>query len=147
MGIFGIIVAVAGLMVPIVLFVLDQKRKRIEPSIESFDQASTQFRAAFSDSIAGLNDCEKDIHFLMSSAKIDHDKAIEEFRWYLPRKCVAEFSRVVIEYRSLRDSAEPAFLQFARAEATGRLIEDQRSFCIELLGAINKLLDFAKPIR
>lgn len=146
MGIFGIVAAVvipvAGFIVTILLFVLGRKRKRIE----LFNEISARFRAAFSDSIVGLNDCGKDAHFIVSNAKIDHDKAIEEFRWHLPHKRVAEFNRAVNEYRSLRDSAEPAFLQFARAKATGMPTKDQRPFCIELLRVINKLLDFAKPI-
>ena len=83
----------------------------------------------------------------MSNAKIDHDQTIEEFRWYLPRKRVAEFNTAVNEYRSLRDSAEPASLQFARTEASRMPTKDQRPFCIELLRVINKLLDFARPIR
>ncbi|HXR37872.1 MAG TPA: hypothetical protein VN776_02205 [Terracidiphilus sp.] len=145
MGIFGIVAAVvipvAGLIVTIVLFVLGRKRKRIE----LFNEISARFRAAFSDSVAGLND-EKDAFWIVSKSKIDHDKAIEEFRWHLPAKRVAKFNRAVNEYRSLRDSAEPSFFQFVRAEATGKPTRDQRPFCVELLAAINKLLDFAKPI-
>ncbi|HWG21542.1 MAG TPA: hypothetical protein VG225_13515 [Terracidiphilus sp.] len=138
----AVVIPVAGLIVTILVFVLGGRRKRIELSNEN----SARFRAAFSDSIAGLNDCEKDARFILSNAKIDHDTAIENFRWHLPRKRVAEFNRAVNEYRSLRDSAEPAFLQFVRAEATGMPAKDQRPFCIELLRVINKLLDFAKPI-
>lgn len=145
MGIIGIVTAVvipvAGLIVTIVLFALAQRRKRVE----LFNDNSTRFRAAFSDAIAGLNDCERDVHSIVSKAKIDHDRAIEEFRWHIPEKRVAEFSRAVSEYRSLRDSAEPAFVQFYRAKATGMPTQDQRPFCIELLRVINKLLEFAKP--
>jgi len=139
----AVVIPVAGIVVTVALFVLALRRKRND----NYNEASTRFRAAFSDSIAGLNECEKDVHFILSNAKIDHDKAIEEFRWHLPGKRVAEFNRAVNEYRLSRGSAEPAFLQFVRAEATGMPIKDQRPFCIELLGVINKLLDFAKPIR
>jgi hypothetical protein len=146
MGIFGIVAAVvipvAGLIVTIVLFALAQRRKRVE----LFNENSTRFRAAFSDSITGLNDCKRDVNSIVSNARIDHDRAIEEFRWHLPSKRVAEFDRAVSEYRLLRDSAEPAFFQLARAEVTGMPTKDQRPFCIELLRVINKLLGFARPI-
>jgi sugar lactone lactonase YvrE len=114
---------------------------------KSLRDSCTQFRSAFSAALAELN-AGKDIHFIMSSAAVRHDAAIDEFRRHLPQGKLKGFDAACDEYRSQRQ-ADPAWLQICRSQAPEKTIEEalenNKRHRVALVAAINGLLAFAKP--
>jgi hypothetical protein len=117
-----------------------QDRKKL------FWDACAQFRSAFSNALAQLNN-GKDIQYVISKSQVGHDAAIDEFRRHLPHDKLKGFDEACDMYRKQR-KADPAILQFFRAQATGEIedtIQKDKSHRASLIQAINKLLAFADP--
>ena len=119
-----IFLAAAGMLISvsiaIVGFFLSGHRERNR----AFKQACGGFRTAFSDTLAELGAANKDVHYLMSKAKVRHEAAIDDFWRHLRPLDVSGFDVARQKYRTCRDSAQPAILHAMRAQATGQPVQD-----------------------
>jgi hypothetical protein len=140
------IITVSGIVLSPLVAIFLYRRSGSRERAKAFNDTCTRFRSSFSEAIAELTACQYDVHYIMSRASVGHDAATDEFRRQLPQGKLAAFDAAVKKYRALRNSNETGILQYYREQATGIPSKDHNSACSELLGAINEILNFAKPI-
>lgn len=101
--------------------------------------AVTKFRSAFAEAITQINN--KDAHFLMNQAQVQHDVAIYEFRQFVDSNQLKKFDEAVEKFRQCRSTLVPASLAVWKSIGSGNPIDD--SDTLALMKALNELLAFA----
>ena len=127
--------AAIGAAVTFCIFVLTGRRERARSKRE----AVAKFRSAFAEAITQIN--EKDPHFLMNSAQVQHDVAIFEFRRTVDPKHMQNFDAAVEKFRKCRTELTPATLAVWKSLGSGQPVDDSET--VRLKEALNELLAFA----
>ena len=83
--------------ITICIFILTGHRERTKSKCE----AIAKFRAAFAEAITQINN--KDAHFLMRQAQVQHDIAIYEFRPFVNSKQIKNFDEAVQKFQRYRN--------------------------------------------
>ena len=127
--------AAFGAAVTISVFILTGRRERAKSKRE----AIAKFRSAFAEAITQIDN--KDPHFLMSQAQVQHDVAIFEFRAFVDPRRVNYFDEAVEKFHRCRGEMRPALFTVLESSVSGKPIDN--SDTLKLKEALNELLAFA----
>jgi len=82
-----------------------------------------------------------DASYVVSSAHRSHDRALIDFRTYVPPELLEQYDQIVEHFKSVREHAQPAMLSFYERQVTGKVSGSTRE---EITAAVERIFSFAR---